>query len=99
MSLSTIANALAVDEAMCALDQLSVTGYAVIPELIEQDDIRDLIHSLPASSAGTRGGAMLMRPLLLHASSKVTVDSTRRVLHFVFGPEHLPVGLRWPPSR
>jgi ectoine hydroxylase-related dioxygenase (phytanoyl-CoA dioxygenase family) len=45
------------------------------------------------------GGAMLMRPLLLHASSKANVDRPRRVLHFVFGPQHLPAGLRWPPSR
>jgi hypothetical protein len=41
------------------------------------------------------GGAMLMRPLLLHASAKVRTDSPRRVLHFVFGPAALPEGLRW----
>jgi len=33
------------------------------------------------------GGVMVMRPLLLHASSKVSLDLPRRVLHFVFGPE------------
>jgi ectoine hydroxylase-related dioxygenase (phytanoyl-CoA dioxygenase family) len=43
----------------------------------------------------TRGGAMLMRPLLLHASSKVSVDNPRRVLHFLFGPKTLPECLRW----
>jgi len=43
-----------------------------------------------------RGGVMLMKPLLLHASSKSLVDSPRRVLHFVFGPETLPAPLRWP---
>ncbi len=42
-----------------------------------------------------RGGAMLMRPLLLHASSKATGASQRRVLHFLFGPPHLPFGLAW----
>ena len=41
------------------------------------------------------GGAMLMQPLLLHASSKALVDGPRRVLHFVFGPAKLPEGLRW----
>src|SRR3569833_3210187 len=35
-------------------DQLSDTGYAVVPGLIEQEHIRDLIHSLPESSVGTR---------------------------------------------
>lgn len=46
-----------------------------------------------------RGGAMLMRPLLLHASSKATGTSRRRVLHFVFGPRELPCGLAWVPTR
>ena len=41
------------------------------------------------------GGGMAMRPLLLHASSKATGASRRRVLHFVFGPAALPLGLSW----
>ena len=46
-----------------------------------------------------RGGAMLMRPLLLHASSKARGSSRRRVLHFLFGPPQLPCGLAWAPAR
>lgn len=42
-----------------------------------------------------RGDALLLRPLLLHASSKARADSRRRVLHFLFGPRELPGGLRW----
>lgn len=42
-----------------------------------------------------QGGALLMRPLLLHASSKATLLTPRRVLHFVFGPPSLPLGLEW----
>lgn len=42
-----------------------------------------------------RGAALLMRPLLLHASSKALKPNRRRVLHFLFGPEVLPFGLRW----
>jgi ectoine hydroxylase-related dioxygenase (phytanoyl-CoA dioxygenase family) len=42
-----------------------------------------------------RGGVLLMRPLALHASSKATGSSRRRVLHFVYGPPVLPYGLRW----
>lgn len=42
------------------------------------------------------GGVLVMRPLALHASSKATGTSRRRVLHFVFGPRTLPHGLRWP---
>lgn len=43
-----------------------------------------------------RGDALLMRPLVLHASSKADGSSKRRVLHFVFGPQKLPYGLAWP---
>jgi ectoine hydroxylase-related dioxygenase (phytanoyl-CoA dioxygenase family) len=46
-----------------------------------------------------RGGAMLMRPLLLHASSKASGASRRRVLHFLFGPPRLPGGLAWAHAR
>jgi hypothetical protein len=42
-----------------------------------------------------RGDALLMRPLLLHASSKAETVSRRRVLHFLYGPAELPYGLRW----
>jgi len=42
-----------------------------------------------------RGDAWVLRPLLLHASSRATGTSRRRVLHFLFGPPTLPHGLRW----
>lgn len=42
-----------------------------------------------------RGGILALRPLLLHASSKSTGTSRRRVLHFLFGPRALKHGLRW----
>jgi hypothetical protein len=42
-----------------------------------------------------KGGALVMKPLALHASSKATGNSRRRVLHLVFGPSKLPLGLRW----
>ncbi len=39
--------------------------------------------------------ALIMKPLILHASSKSSSDERRRVLHFVFGPRTLPLGLEW----
>lgn len=51
------------------------------------------------SVAVPRGGVMVMRPLLLHASSKASNDAPRRVLHYVFGPSELPEGLRWPARK
>ena len=41
------------------------------------------------------GAALVLRPLLLHASSKGSGSGQRRVLHFVFGPRALPFGLSW----
>jgi ectoine hydroxylase-related dioxygenase (phytanoyl-CoA dioxygenase family) len=42
-----------------------------------------------------QGGALIMRPLLLHASSKAIIPNRRRVLHFLFGSASLPLGLKW----
>jgi ectoine hydroxylase-related dioxygenase (phytanoyl-CoA dioxygenase family) len=49
----------------------------------------------PVSCPMARGDALLMRPLVLHTSSKADGQSRRRVLHFVFGPRELPFGLSW----
>ncbi|MBF9220648.1 phytanoyl-CoA dioxygenase family protein [Hymenobacter ruricola] len=41
------------------------------------------------------GGAMLMRPLLLHASNRSTSRRPRRVIHLEFSSVELPAGLHW----
>lgn len=41
------------------------------------------------------GSALVMRPLLLHASPKAVTNEPRRVLHYLFGPADLPGGLEW----
>ncbi len=41
------------------------------------------------------GGAMLMRPLLLHASSRSTSPGRRRILHIEYAGFRLPSALRW----
>lgn len=41
------------------------------------------------------GGAMLMSPLLLHASSPSKAPGRRRVLHFEYSATELPGGLEW----
>jgi Phytanoyl-CoA dioxygenase (PhyH) len=41
-----------------------------------------------------RGGALIFKPLLLHASSKASSPHRRRVLHFLFGPASIGYGLR-----
>jgi ectoine hydroxylase-related dioxygenase (phytanoyl-CoA dioxygenase family) len=42
-----------------------------------------------------RGGALVMRPLLLHSSPAPTAPRRRRVVHFEFAAAPLPGGLRW----
>lgn len=41
-----------------------------------------------------RGGALLMKPLLHHSSSKLQTG-VRRVLHFLYGPKELPYPAEW----
>ena len=41
------------------------------------------------------GGALLMRPLLLHASSACTAPKPRRVIHLEFAAAELPDDLEW----
>jgi hypothetical protein len=41
------------------------------------------------------GGALLMRPLLLHASSPSRVPEHRRVVHLDFAAVQLPSGMKW----
>jgi hypothetical protein len=40
-----------------------------------------------------RGGAVLMRPLLLHASSAATNPRRRRVIHIEYSGDELPAPL------
>lgn len=42
-----------------------------------------------------RGGAVVMRPLLLHSSSPARMPSHRRVLHIEYAASELPNGLKW----
>jgi ectoine hydroxylase-related dioxygenase (phytanoyl-CoA dioxygenase family) len=45
--------------------------------------------------AADAGDLLLMRPLLLHASSKAGRPNGRRVLHFLFAPRDPGCGLQW----
>jgi len=86
-------------------EQLAAEGYVVVPDMFPGSHRLgrlNLAQALNAREVGeervvpvARGGVMVMRPLLLHASSKASVDLPRRVLHFVFGPSRLAEGLSW----
>lgn len=55
-------------------------------------------QSLAVLCPVSKGGMLLMRPLLLHASSPATHPTHRRVIHLEFAAEPLPVGLDWAES-
>jgi len=53
---------------------------------------RERIETICTAQAGD---ALLMRPLLLHASGRSTSERPRRVLHLEYAAVELPYGLRW----
>lgn len=52
-------------------------------------------NSLPYTCEVGCGGIHLMKPLLLHASSKTINQKHRRVIHLEFTTIELPNGLEW----
>ena len=65
-------------------------NVGVIPaETIASHTVTAAVCAVPA------GGAMLMKPLLLHASNRSTSARPRRVIHLEFSAEELPAGLAW----
>jgi len=85
------------------LDECAATNGAlrVIPGShragrLDSDDMGDWTRQRrPLICEVPRGGALLMCPLLLHASSRATAPSHRRVLHVEYAAEELPNGLNW----
>ncbi|MGC3961283.1 MAG: phytanoyl-CoA dioxygenase family protein [Verrucomicrobiota bacterium] len=49
----------------------------------------------PVTCQMPKGGVLVMRPLLLHASSPAKNPSHRRVLHVEYAATELPNGLKW----
>jgi len=52
-------------------------------------------HHQPITCSVRRGGALLMRPLLLHSSTTAVNPGHRRVLHFEYSSLGLSSRLRW----
>ena len=63
---------------------------------IPEDRIAAIREATPEQvCAVVTGGALLMRPLLLHASSPSQVPGHRRVIHIDFASVQLPNGMMW----
>lgn len=63
--------------------------------LSAEDIDRWRTESTPVTCAVGSGGALLMRPLTLHASSAAQIPGHRRVIHLEFAARVLPGGLAW----
>jgi hypothetical protein len=59
------------------------------PETIDWQTETEDICAVP------KGGIMIMRPLLLHASNRSTGKKRRRVVHVEFGKAELPALINW----
>lgn len=78
---------------------LRVIPCSHLPGRMSIDSIGKLVEAERSDECLVpRGGVVVLRPLLLHASSRANVPSFRRVLHFLFGPPTLEHGLAWPTS-
>ena len=63
---------------------------------LSDDEIKLITeNSLPYIGEVQAGGIQLMKPLLLHSSSKTTSFKNRRVIHMEFNSMKLPSGLEW----
>jgi len=76
--------------------RLRVPGGSHRQGVLTAQDIARLRQDLSETCCDmNRGDALLMRPLLLHASSKSTTARHRRVLHIEYAGFPLPAGLQW----
>ena len=75
------------------LDGAPVEDISVVPGSHLDDQKYD--HSRTVPIAVRKGGALVLRPTLFHASSKLSGHSERRVLHYVYAPRELPYGYDW----
>lgn len=63
---------------------------------LSSERIQDLRREITSVSCLVgAGGAVILRPLILHASSAATTPRRRRVVHIEFAGEELPAGIEW----
>jgi len=64
--------------------------------IIKQSDINNIVHTEQSYNCSVKAGdVVLMRPHILHSSSKSTSPSHRRVVHLEFSNYNLPQDLQW----
>ncbi|WP_231862260.1 phytanoyl-CoA dioxygenase family protein [Rufibacter sp. DG15C] len=80
------------DEKNGALRVIPKTHFSILAH----DEINTLREAAESKCCKVlKGGAHLMKPLTLHASSKTVNEKHRRVIHLEFNCLDLPEGLEW----
>lgn len=63
---------------------------------LASQDIERLRNEIPEQvCCAESGDALLMRPMILHASGHSTSDRNRRILHIEYAGADLPFGMHW----
>lgn len=70
-------------------------GSHVLGKLSAQQISKERNSTEEALCCAAQGDVLLMRPLLLHASSRSTSPRRRRILHIEYACFELPFGLQW----
>lgn len=74
-------------------------GLKVVPKTHKLGILKDLeIQNIDKKNelcAVKKGGVLIMKPLLVHGSSKSTSANNRRIIHLEFSSKELPNGLNW----
>ena len=73
---------------------LKVVPGSHLKEIYRLEDI-DWKKEAETVCSVPEGGVMIMKPLLLHSSSRTTNYSKRRVIHIEFSSRELPEDLQW----
>lgn len=63
--------------------------------ILSDADIQALDKTIAVSTNVPKGGLLIMRPLLVHASAKSSSPTNRRVIHLELAENRLPKGIQW----
>jgi ectoine hydroxylase-related dioxygenase (phytanoyl-CoA dioxygenase family) len=84
------------DDATISNGCLKVIPGSHSPGILTTEEVQDKVHQKHAVYCEVpAGGAVIMRPHILHASAKSVAPIPRRILHFEYSSYKLPEGITW----
>ncbi|BCD97962.1 phytanoyl-CoA dioxygenase family protein [Marinagarivorans cellulosilyticus] len=87
-----------IDDANANNGCLKILPSSHIAGVMKEADIQTIDKSSAVICEAKAGDVLLMKPHVLHASSKAKTPSARRVLHLEFSTYRLPEGIAWAAS-